>query len=855
MNKTYERINWENYPSDKTPLNEQNLNEIDAALDEVDNRVIMLDNTKATKTEISSLFKEVFYDEQTGIITFTRKNGATITIDTPMEKIALNIYYDPVTEMLTLPLIDGTQMEVDLSRLITEYEFTDSDTIAFSVSTDGKVTAIVKEGSIEEKHLRPDYLADIKVESAKAQSAAVSAENGSKESLIYAKQSMSYAVGTGDARPNETIDNAKYYSEQAKETLESLQNMDIVTGVKGDNESSYRIGDVNITPENIGAISKNGGLVNGELALLGGAVVKRMHGSGGKAGYVNFAHIKITFPYVNFTVEFCLGGRGRDETTKISVLFQSENNVDPNLIYFAKQGDCSYPIYITKTSASNWDLFAPKSEPWGLVTLVSVNVVNPDIGEVTYPNILVTSVGEDWVEARIGGMVEYAYSLGTRNETGGLHGKQWPLQCQFNRTKDSCFDLYCSNGKDEHRVKAGKADRADNIGGLPGTGDTSRHIWFSDTDITQGGGYTKRAYDDNFTYNPATKTMSVRKIKISGEEEFDIDSLGIHGNTNQSIDNINYISATDIEALGSVRGGQIYYNGEDIDSRYVKNSNGEITGSFDIYSAANPASNPILKVRDNRIDILKTDGDSTNGIKAQSVAIFSPSKIELRVDDEFKISINNKKAFGCDTTDGIYVRQPTGKAITLNNCSLLKSSKNEMFITGYASAGTSAPLITNLCGATGYHAYCGSGNFINMENGNFTSADFECGLDVNPLSELIKLLGVDIQLGTKNSYGEIDEGIRIHSIQNANSNHGHIHDIKIRDGYGRYINIYANNSNPSVGYICLNGDVKLTNETLYSGDAITWNDGITTEEKQFIENNTLQQMIILLKREIEALKQ
>ena len=97
-----------------------------------------MDNTKATKTEVSSLFSEVSYNEKTGIITFTRKNGAKVTIDTPMEKIALNIYYDPETEMLTLPLIDGTQMQVDLSRLITEYEFLDSDTIAFSVNSEGR---------------------------------------------------------------------------------------------------------------------------------------------------------------------------------------------------------------------------------------------------------------------------------------------------------------------------------------------------------------------------------------------------------------------------------------------------------------------------------------------------------------------------------------------------------------------------------------------------------------------------------------------------------------------------------------------------------------------------------------------
>lgn len=217
MNKAYNRINngngWENYPSDKTPLNKYNLDKGDVALDEIDNRVIVLDSTKATKIEVSPLFKDVSYDDQTGIITFTRKNGATVTIDTPMEKIQTGIYYDPVTEMLTLPLIDGTTIGVDLSRLITEYDFLESDTIALSVSADGKVTAIIKEGSIQEKHLRPDYLADIRVEQGKAQRSAEDAEG-------YAKLSESYAHGGTGIREGEDTDNAMEYARQAKESAD-----------------------------------------------------------------------------------------------------------------------------------------------------------------------------------------------------------------------------------------------------------------------------------------------------------------------------------------------------------------------------------------------------------------------------------------------------------------------------------------------------------------------------------------------------------------------------------------------------------------------------------------------------------
>lgn len=232
MNKTYGRINWENYPSDETPLNESNLNKIDAATDEIDNRVITLDTTKATKAEVSTLVQDVAFEENTGIITITKKNGSKITIDTQMEKIAINFSYNAETQQIILTLIDGTRQYIDLSALITQYEFLDSDTVAFSIDGTGKVSAIVKESSIQEKHLQPNYLADIKVEVAKAQasqSAAAKSESNAKASetaaatsesnaAASATKSQSYAVGGTNSRTGEDTDNAKYYSQQSAQS-------------------------------------------------------------------------------------------------------------------------------------------------------------------------------------------------------------------------------------------------------------------------------------------------------------------------------------------------------------------------------------------------------------------------------------------------------------------------------------------------------------------------------------------------------------------------------------------------------------------------------------------------------------
>jgi hypothetical protein len=228
MNKTYGRINWENYPSDETPLNESNLNKIDVATDEIDNRVITLDTTKATKAEVSTLVQDVAFEENTGIITITKKNGSKITIDTQMEKIAVNFSYNAETQQIILTLIDGTRQYIDLSALITQYEFLDSDTVAFSIDSTGKVSAIVKEASIQEKHLQPNYLADIKVEVAKAQasqSAAAKSESNAKASETAAAASESNAAASANTAQNYAVadtDSAKYYYEQAKQISESF---------------------------------------------------------------------------------------------------------------------------------------------------------------------------------------------------------------------------------------------------------------------------------------------------------------------------------------------------------------------------------------------------------------------------------------------------------------------------------------------------------------------------------------------------------------------------------------------------------------------------------------------------------
>lgn len=199
--KIYSREHWVNFPSESTAINATRLNNIESGIDTIDDRVCALDTTKVDLTKANELVKEILWDETNGTLTVVKMNGSRAVIDTKLEKLVVNFKYNPQTQQLVITLDDGTVQNVDLSALITQYEFTDSDTIAFAIGSDGKVSAIVKEGSIEEKHLRPDYLADIKTESAKA----VNAANAAKSSETNAASSAASA--------KENADKAKAYSD------------------------------------------------------------------------------------------------------------------------------------------------------------------------------------------------------------------------------------------------------------------------------------------------------------------------------------------------------------------------------------------------------------------------------------------------------------------------------------------------------------------------------------------------------------------------------------------------------------------------------------------------------------------
>lgn len=189
----WEEDYWENKPSIKTALNKTNMDKLSNATRIIDERVITLDLTKLSKIDANGMITGIAINQDNGDITVTYYSGATRVLHTLLAQISINFDYDKNTEQLIIFLQDGSKKYVDLSALITQFEFLDSDVIYWTIGDDGKVKAGIKKGSITGDMLQPDYLADITVQAETATQQAASSAAFAKQAKIDADRAETYA--------------------------------------------------------------------------------------------------------------------------------------------------------------------------------------------------------------------------------------------------------------------------------------------------------------------------------------------------------------------------------------------------------------------------------------------------------------------------------------------------------------------------------------------------------------------------------------------------------------------------------------------------------------------------------------
>lgn len=230
MEKSYFPYTWKDKPSIESPINSVNLNHIESGINELDNRIVVLSQDKAEKKELANVFINFEFDENSGVMTFTRFDGSKVEKDTAMEKIALNCYLEG--DNFVLELADGSKQTVSLSKFIDTYTFKSTDVIRMSVN--GKeVSADIPDGKITLEKLEATVMSAIRqyvldAQTAKgvaeqaagtAQGWAIGGEGFEKNNAKYfADQSQRYAVG-GVEEGDET-NNAQYYCEEARKAAE-----------------------------------------------------------------------------------------------------------------------------------------------------------------------------------------------------------------------------------------------------------------------------------------------------------------------------------------------------------------------------------------------------------------------------------------------------------------------------------------------------------------------------------------------------------------------------------------------------------------------------------------------------------
>ena len=211
---------WQNLPSVDTPIIAAQLNRNEQSVDAIDNRVVAFDTSKANQSDMLLAIKTISFDAATGTFTITLFNGTSSTINTDIEKIPVNFDYDDDPQSahyqnLIIELDDGTYKYIDMTALVTEYDFATTDTIAATV-TSGVVSMDIVNGSVTDEKIQPNYLADLTAQ-ATASANAATAASGSRV------DAEAWAVGTRNGTPVQMGDpafqnNSKYYAEHGAGT-------------------------------------------------------------------------------------------------------------------------------------------------------------------------------------------------------------------------------------------------------------------------------------------------------------------------------------------------------------------------------------------------------------------------------------------------------------------------------------------------------------------------------------------------------------------------------------------------------------------------------------------------------------
>ena len=178
--------------------------------------------------ETSSLVSNVTINTNTGVITVTKKDGTSQSVDTALEKVPATFEFVEDIEndkyYLKITNVDGSTSQTEVTNLMNQFTFTSGDIVTFSQNTNGTtttITASIKAGSVGFNELKSEVktyidnkVADISADkeivlAAKTEvlnaSQSVTANttivlNAKDDATAQANKAKSYAVGNTGTR-------------------------------------------------------------------------------------------------------------------------------------------------------------------------------------------------------------------------------------------------------------------------------------------------------------------------------------------------------------------------------------------------------------------------------------------------------------------------------------------------------------------------------------------------------------------------------------------------------------------------------------------------------------------------------
>lgn len=105
-------------------------------------------------------------------------------------------------------------------------------------------------------------------------------------------------------------------------------------------------------------------------------IVHRAKGTAGQSGYIKICRIVVQRTCANAPLRFAISQRARP-IAQISIVFANENSTDPAVLYFiydCPQEDLFSVAFLYKVSASTWDLYIQKLDPYDELDIVSFDV-------------------------------------------------------------------------------------------------------------------------------------------------------------------------------------------------------------------------------------------------------------------------------------------------------------------------------------------------------------------------------------------------------------------------------------------------------------------------------------------------